>query len=125
MVIGAPERSATCQMVARFNHPITLVTTKTKERQMAGLEDPNVQSTEITWTCVHVLFQSTSSTNSLNKNKLAVRTKERGRNKKKVKWAIEMNKARQLYLASYGGIDTIDLLNKNCNMFYNNRDIVV
>jgi hypothetical protein len=40
--------------VARFNHPITLVTTKTKERQMpgigAGLEDPNVQPTEITWT---------------------------------------------------------------------------
>jgi hypothetical protein len=85
--------------VARFNHPITLVTAKTKERQMDGLEDPaNVQPTEITWTRVHVSFQSTSSTNistmnALNKNKLAVRTKECGRNKTKVKWAIEMNKA--------------------------------
>jgi hypothetical protein len=36
----------------------------------------------------------------------------------KVKWAIEMNEARQLYLASYGRIDTIDSLIKNCNMFY-------
>jgi hypothetical protein len=45
--------------VARFNHPNTLVTTKMKERQMAGLEDPNVQPTgEITWTRLHVLFQS-------------------------------------------------------------------
>jgi hypothetical protein len=56
--------------------------------------------------------------NALNKNKLAVRTKERGREKTKVKWAIEMNEARQLYLASYGRIDTIDSLIKNCNMFY-------
>jgi hypothetical protein len=113
--------------VARFNHPITLVKTKTKERQMpviaAGNEDESVQPTESTWTRVHVSFQSTSSTNismvnALNKNKLAVRTKERGREKLKVKWAIEMNEARQLYLASYGRIDTIDSLIKNCYMFY-------
>jgi hypothetical protein len=56
--------------------------------------------------------------NALIKNKLAVRTKKRGQEKTKVKWAIEMNKARQLYLASYGRIDTIDSLIKNCNMFY-------
>jgi hypothetical protein len=55
--------------------------------------------------------------NALNKNKLAVRTKERGQEKSKVKWAIEMNEACQLYLASYGRIDTIDSLIKNCNMF--------
>jgi hypothetical protein len=76
-------------LVARFNHPITLVTTKTKERQMpvigAGVEEnENVnQPTDITWTCVHVSFQSMSSTNistvnALNKNKHAVRIKERG-----------------------------------------------
>jgi hypothetical protein len=48
---------------------------------------------------------------------MAVRTKEHGRNKTKVKWAIKMNEACQLYLASYSWIDTIDLLIKNCNMF--------
>jgi hypothetical protein len=113
--------------VARFNHPITLVTTKTKTGQMpviaTGEPDENVQPTDVTWTRVHVTFQSTSSTNistvnALNKNTLAVRTKERGRANSKVKWAIEMNEARQLYLASYGRIDTIDSLIKNCRMFY-------
>jgi hypothetical protein len=101
--------------VARFNHPITLMTTKTKERQMpvnaAAAEDENVQPTEITWTCIHVTFQSTSSTNistvnALNRNKLAVRTKEGGHDKTKVKWAIEMNKACQLYLTSYMAVST-------------------
>jgi hypothetical protein len=89
----------------------------------AGEPLQNVQPTDITWTRVHVSFQSTSSTNistvnALNKNNLAVRTKERGRANHKVKWAIEMNEARQLYLASYGRIDTIDSLIKNCDMFY-------
>ena len=43
----------------------------------AGIEDENVQHTDmLTWTRVHVSFQSTSSTNistvnALNKNKLA------------------------------------------------------
>jgi hypothetical protein len=83
----------------------------------------NVQPTDVTWTRVHVSFQWTPSTNistvnALYKNNLAVRIKERGQENQKVKWAIEMNKARQLYLASYGRIDTIDLLIKNCNMFY-------
>jgi uncharacterized UBP type Zn finger protein len=59
---------------AKFKQPITLVTTKTKERQMpvigAGDEDQNVQPTEITWTCVHVLFQSMSSTNISTVNAL-------------------------------------------------------
>jgi hypothetical protein len=53
--------------VARCNHPITLVTTKTKTGQMpvivAGEPDENVQPTDVSWTCVHVTFQSTSSTN--------------------------------------------------------------
>jgi hypothetical protein len=59
--------------------------------------------------------------NALNKNKLAVRTKERGHKKTKVKWAMKMNEVRQLYLASYsriGRIDMIDSLIKNCNTFY-------
>jgi hypothetical protein len=102
------------------------VTTKTKERQMqvnaAAADDENAQPTEITWTRVHVSFQSTSLTNistvnALNRNKLAVRTKEHGRDKTKVKWAIKiMNTARQLFLASR--IDTIVLLIKYCKMFY-------
>jgi hypothetical protein len=54
--------------VARFNHPITLVTTNARERQMPVIgagdeEEQNVQPTETTWTCVHVSFQSTASTN--------------------------------------------------------------
>jgi hypothetical protein len=35
-----------------------------------------------------------------------------------MKWTIKMNKALQLYLASYGQMDTIGSLIKNCNMFY-------
>ena len=115
--------------VARFNHTITLVTTKTKTGQLPVIEEggepnQNIQpAEEITWTRTHVSFQSTSSTNistvnALNQNKLTVKTKERGRANNKVKWAIEMNEARQLYLASYGRIDTIDSLIKNCRMFY-------
>ena len=113
--------------VARFNHPITMVKTKTKPGQMPVIqeeeEDQNVQPTDITWTRVHVSFQSTSSTNistvnALNYNKLNVRIKERGRSAAKDRWAIEMNEARQLYLASYGRIDTIDSLIKNCQMYY-------
>jgi hypothetical protein len=70
-------------------------------------------------------FQSTSSCNFLSVNAynacgLYAATKERGRtnNGSKRKWAIEMNDARQLYLATYGVIDAIDHLIKNCNMSY-------
>ena len=114
--------------VARFNKPITLVKTNTKKAQLpviqaAGGGAANVQPTDITWTRVHVTFQSTSSTNistvnALNANQLFVREKERGRGNSKRKWAIEMNQARQLYLASYGRIDTIDSLIKHCNLYY-------
>jgi hypothetical protein len=70
-----------------------------------------------------VTFQSTSSTNistvnALNENQLFVREKERGRGSGKRKWAIEMNEGRQLYLSSYGRIDTIDSLIKACGMYY-------
>jgi hypothetical protein len=56
--------------------------------------------------------------NALNANQLFVTTKEHGRGSGKRKWAIENNEARQLYLATYGRIDTIDSLIKGCQMFY-------
>ena len=113
--------------VARFNKPITLVKTTTKMKEMPVIPEDGavlvVQPTEVTWTRVHVTFQSTSSTNlstvnALNANQLFVRTKERGRGDGKRQWAIEMNEGRQLYLNSYGRVDTIDSLIKHCNMFY-------
>jgi hypothetical protein len=68
-------------------------------------------------------FQSTGPTNifsvnALNACGLFARTKVRGRGKMKRKWAIEMNHSRQLYLATYGKVDTIDHLVKNCNLSY-------
>jgi hypothetical protein len=41
-----------------------------------------------------------------------------GSGTQKRKWVIEMNDARQLYLATYGRIDTIDNLINKCNMYY-------
>jgi hypothetical protein len=114
--------------VASFNKPIALVIKKTKKAQLQVItegEEGNVGPTEdVTWTRVHVnvTFQLTSSTNistvnALNKNQLFVQQKERGHGNTKHKWAIETNEARQLYLASYGVIDTIDLLIKRCNLY--------
>jgi hypothetical protein len=107
--------------VARFNKPVTLVTKKTKVRQLPVI--PEGEVAEVTWTRVHMTFQSTSSTNistvnALNANELFVKKKERGRGDGKRQWAIEMNDARQLHLALYGRIDTIDSLIKHCGLFY-------
>ena len=44
--------------------------------------------------------------------------KERGLGKKKLKWIIEMNEARQLYLNMYFNIDCIDHLIQNAKMTY-------
>jgi hypothetical protein len=44
--------------------------------------------------------------------------KERGRGEQKRRWGIEMNHARQLYLATYGRIDTIDAQIRKCRMYY-------
>jgi hypothetical protein len=114
--------------VARFNKPIVLVIKKTKKAQQPEVitegEEGNIGPTEdVTWTRVHVTVQSTSSTNistvnALHENQLFVGQKERGHGNTKRKWAIKMNKARQLYLASYGIIDTIDSLIKRCNLYY-------
>jgi hypothetical protein len=70
-------------------------------------------------------FQSTSSCNITSVNgisacSLYAHTKERGQSKlnMKRKWAIEMNEARELYLRTYGAVDRIDHLIKNCKMTY-------
>jgi hypothetical protein len=68
-------------------------------------------------------LQSTGPTNFLSVNAvnqcgLFGRTKERGRGNNKRKWAIEMNESRQLYLATYGKVDTMDHLIKNCCIGY-------
>ena len=54
----------------------------------------------------------------LNNIMLYGREKERGRGSYKRKWVIEMNEARQLYLATYGTIDTLDSRIKQCNVWY-------
>ena len=110
--------------VARFNNPITVV------KHVSMTPAPAAQGTEgqpatppIKYTKVHVTFQSTSScnittVNALNQNSLFVVQKQRGSGVQKRKWVIEMNDARQLYLATYGRIDTIDSLINKCNMYY-------
>ena len=95
--------------VARMLEPITMV----KE----------CKDGDEAYTKVHVTFQSTGATNlqcvnSLNRNKRFVKKKERGQSPHKRKWVIEMNDARQLYLSSYGRIDTIDAQIRRCNLNY-------
>ena len=68
-------------------------------------------------------FQSTGPTNiscvsALNENSLFAKQKCRGNSDRKRAWVIEMNDARQLYLASYGRVDTIDYYIKTCQIFY-------
>jgi hypothetical protein len=99
---------------ARFNEPVTAV-----KQTLFTLDD----TLRMPYKRVHVSFQSTSSTNistvnALNSNKLFVVKKERGQGPSKRKWAIEMNEARQLYLKSYGRIDTIDSLIRSCHIYY-------
>jgi hypothetical protein len=75
------------------------------------------------YTRVHVSFQSTSScnlstVNAVNRVSNCVKKKERGRGAAKRLWGIEMNDARHLYLKTYGRIDSIDHMIKNCGLFY-------
>jgi hypothetical protein len=116
--------------VARFNNPITIVKHMSVSPERVGQQtategdEPDVlPNPPINYTKVHVTFQSTSScnittVNALNQNALFAKTKERGSGTQKRKWVIEMNDARQLYLATYGRIDTIDNLINKCNMYY-------
>jgi len=71
----------------------------------------------------HTLFQSTSSCNighlnAINSCTLFATHKERGRGLFKRKWAIEQNKSCLLYLKTYGMIDKMDHMIKNCNLYY-------
>jgi hypothetical protein len=106
--------SDTRSRAARFNEPVTAV-----KQTLFSLDDTE----HMPYKRVHVSFQSTSSTNistvnALNSNKLFVVKKERGQGVNKRKWAIEMNEARQLYLKTYGRIDTIDSLIRSCHVYY-------
>jgi hypothetical protein len=132
--------------VGRFNHAITavktvpiiaplLVPTALNEDDLEaplGTGDPVASCVAGTisngpiptsYTRVHVSFQSTSSCNiacvdSLNQNTRFVTKKERGRGEQKRQWGIENNDARQLYLATYGRIDTLDAYINRCRMYY-------
>jgi hypothetical protein len=91
--------------VARFNNPVTMV--KSTEEYLR----------------THVTFQSTSScnisgVNSLRTNSLYVRERHRGQGEFKRWWGIEMNHARELYLKTYGIIDTLDKYISNANIGY-------
>ena len=95
--------TSTRTKVARFLNPIVAVKTTDKYQR------------------VHTSFQSTSScnittVNALQRCKLYVRQRERGREDKKQKWVIEMNDARALYLATYGVIDNVDKMIKFTQM---------
>jgi hypothetical protein len=95
--------------VAKFLHPI-VVTKKIGADSLLQL----------------TTFQSISSCNflcinALNACDVYVREKQRGWVKKgsKQSWCIEMNEAQELYLCTYGVIDTMDhMVVKNCHMFY-------
>ena len=109
--------------VARFNNPITVVKHVTVTPADRVEEGEDRTPTPIKYTKAHVTFQSTSScnittVNALNQNSLFVVQKERGSGNQKRKWVIEMNDARQLYLATYGRIDTIDNMIKKCSIYY-------
>jgi hypothetical protein len=128
-VATAPGDTKAC--VACFNNPITVVKhvvvsppppAGTTEGEPEG-ENEQPGTPPLKFTRVHVTFQSTSScnittVNALNQNSLFVVQKKRGSGKQKRKWVIKMNDARQLYLATYGRIDTINNLIKKCQIYY-------
>ena len=72
---------------------------------------------------IHTSFQSTgpcniSHVNAINSCSLFAQQKERGRAIFKRTRAMEMNESRKLYLATYGKVDRIDHMVKNCNLYY-------
>jgi hypothetical protein len=97
--------------VAIFNNPITLVKEVAADGDMKAYR--RVRSN----------FQSTSScniatVNALNDNCLYVKQKDRGQGPAKRIWGIEMSSSREMYLKTYGRIDVMDHLIKNCSMHY-------
>ena len=110
-ITGVNDRSK----AARFVHPITAV----KVFKFPSTDAAKRKS----YTRCHVSFQSTSScnlstVNALNVVKADIRKKNRGRGNNKRTWGIEMNDARDLYLGSYGKIDSLDHMIKNTALFY-------
>jgi hypothetical protein len=71
-------------------------------------------------------MQSTSpinftTVNALNEIRHYITIKERGREANgtpKQSWGIEMNNARELYLKTYGAVDSLDLMIKRCRIGY-------
>jgi len=90
---------------SRFEHPIVAI----KKHGQSVMQFTSFQSTS---SC------NFASVNALNQCGLYAHTKARGRGAHKKQWAIEMNEARDLYLNTYGVIDRMDHLIKNCNMKY-------
>ncbi len=110
------DSSSAASKVARFYNPITAVKISSVRKDPAA--PPQLFSR------VHVSMQSTGSTNfssvnSLNSNSNWIKKKERGDAAKGTKriWGIEMNDARNLYLHSYGQVDTIDSQVGRCCIF--------
>jgi hypothetical protein len=106
--------------VARFLNPIIAV----KISKRFGVPEPSNSPTDYV-TRVHVSMQSTSSTNFTTVNALNamgnyISRKERGReaNGSKQSWGIEMNDARELYLKTYGAVDTLDSMIRRCEIGY-------
>jgi hypothetical protein len=70
-----------------------------------------------------VSFQSTSGTNIAGVNNLLsltlyVQPKYRGNKNNKFAWAVEQNKARDIYLNHYYGVDLLDHMIKNIGNKY-------
>ncbi|KAG7374853.1 hypothetical protein IV203_013948 [Nitzschia inconspicua] len=93
---------------ARFSQPVIAV-------KVYEIDASDANDNKQYYTRVHVSMQSTSSTNfstvnAMNENKKWIAKKDRGRaiNQTKRVLGIEMNTARQLYLKTYGQIDTVD-----------------
>jgi len=95
---------------ARYENPIVAVK-----------RDPWRWGNHSVW--LHCSFQSTgvcniSHVNAINSCSLCAHQRERGRALFKRTWAIEMSKSRQLYLATYGKVDWVDHMIKNCNIYH-------
>lgn len=107
--------------VARFLEPVTAV----KIAKRKGVSEEEETASSSYYTRVHVSMQSTSSTNFTTVNALNgvsnyIQVKHRGSEAKGTKrsWGIEMNQARELYLATYGLVDSVDAQIRRCNIAY-------
>jgi len=108
-----------------WHKALTKVTDRTRAAHyespvVAIKRDPDKWGTSV-WQ--HTSFQSTSlcnisHVNAINHCSLFATQKERGRALFKRTWVIENNESRQLHLSTYGKIDRMDHMIKNCNIYY-------